>query len=186
MSEWFGGVRYPATLDALSTYVPLGMAEAALATPDVQARSRAVLDVMDRLMSTMLAAGEVAFATVAAYLVWVGWDQHNDEAPDGSLSGPYEAWQVVGLVLTLSVIAGASGWKQRPLTAIVVMPLALTLCFAVDAVTDPPEQNDGLWVIGAAMVFVGALFGTAFVAAVAAALARDRANATSGPAKTPA
>lgn len=54
------------------------------------------------------------------------------------------------------------------MTPIVVMPLALTLCFAVDAVIESPEHNDGLWPIGASMVFVGALFAAAIVAAVAA------------------
>jgi hypothetical protein len=132
---------------------------------------------MDRLISALLTAGGVALATVAAYLLWLGWDQHYDRAPDGSVTGPYAAWQVVGLVLTLVVIAGACGWKQRPGTAVVVISWVLTLCFAVDAVTEPPEHNDGLWVIGAVMVLGGALFGTATVAGAATALARNRMGA---------
>ncbi|WP_217142278.1 hypothetical protein [Streptomyces sp. AC627_RSS907] len=37
---------------------------------------------------------------------WLGWDQQWDVRPDGSTSGPYEAWQVVGPVVSLLVPVG--------------------------------------------------------------------------------
>ena len=50
--------------------------------------------------------------TVAAYLAWLGWDQQRN--PDGT--GPYEAWQVVGLALTLAVVAAACSWRSADLS----------------------------------------------------------------------
>ena len=36
----------------------------------------------------------LAVASLVNYLAWLGWDRERDVAPDGSLSGPYEPWQV--------------------------------------------------------------------------------------------
>lgn len=47
--------------------------------------------------------------TVASWLGWLGWDQQRN--PDGS--GPYEAWQVVGLALTLTVVAAACAGDRQ-------------------------------------------------------------------------
>jgi hypothetical protein len=46
--------------------------------------------------------------TVLAYLAWLGWDQQRNR--DGT--GPYEAWQVVGLALTLALVAAVSSWRS--------------------------------------------------------------------------
>src|SRR3954465_8316071 len=50
-----------------------------------------------QLVQILVSAG----VSVAAWAAWLGWDQHRDVHPDGSTTGPYEAWQVIGLVLTL-------------------------------------------------------------------------------------
>lgn len=51
------------------------------------------------LLSILATAG----ASMAMWAAWLGWDQQYDVQPDGTMTGPYEAWQVIGLVLTLLV-----------------------------------------------------------------------------------
>jgi peptidoglycan/LPS O-acetylase OafA/YrhL len=110
-------------------------------------------------------------ATAAAYGAFLGWDQHKDVDPaTGSVSGPYQAWQVVGCGAVLAALAFETGRRGRPWLASVVMPVVLTLCFSVDAATDP--DADGLWPIGAALVAIGSFAGAAAVAAVGAHIGR--------------
>jgi hypothetical protein len=107
----------------------------------------------------------LAVATLANYLIWLGWDQEKDISPDGSASGPYQPWQVVGLVLAVVLISAIAGWRGYPWVAGIVPAVVLTLCWSVDAVTDP--DNDGLWPVGAIMVAVGAFTGLTIVARLA-------------------
>ncbi|AOR36579.1 hypothetical protein BFF78_40900 [Streptomyces fodineus] len=44
------------------------------------------------LSSVLVLAG----LSAAAWTAWLGWDQQRDAHPDGSTTGPYEAWQVIG------------------------------------------------------------------------------------------
>ncbi|WP_420707388.1 hypothetical protein [Streptomyces sp. NRRL F-2799] len=44
-----------------------------------------------------------AVVSAALWAAWLGWDEHRDVHPDGSTTGPYQPWQVIGLVLTLLV-----------------------------------------------------------------------------------
>jgi hypothetical protein len=46
----------------------------------------------------------------------------------------------------------------------------MAVCFAVDAATDPPEFNDGLWPVGAVSMFLGVLLGVSVVSCITAAL----------------
>jgi hypothetical protein len=108
----------------------------------------------------------VAVATLAGYLGWLGWDQHKDAQPDGSLTGPYQSWQVAGLVLVLAAVAAVASLRGRPMIAVVVGTVVTTACFSVDAATEPPITNDGLWPIGAAMVALGTCGGLALVGAI--------------------
>jgi len=119
----------------------------------------------------------VAIATVVAYGAWLGWDQVKDVAPDGSTSGPYQTWQVLGLGAVLAVIGIAGGWVGRPLVTGFVSAAFMGLCFAIDGATDPPQQNDGLWTIGA---FAVTLAGLLFVVPVACATAALVARLTNG------
>jgi hypothetical protein len=115
-------------------------------------------------------------ATLADYVGWLGWDQTKFLGPDGSLHGPYEPWQVVGVVLVLGVIAATACVRRRPGVAVVVTTLVMTVCFSVQVATDP--LNDGLWPIGAFMVAAGTcageqpLVGAAGVGGLAAIWAR--------------
>lgn len=114
--------------------------------------------------------GVVAGVTLVAYLALLGWDQTRDVAPDGSTSGPYQPWQVAALVLllaVLAVVAGAHGERAALLTT-VTMTVVFTVAFSIDAMTEPPEHNDGLWPVGAVLV----LFGTFFSAGMVSALSR--------------
>jgi hypothetical protein len=61
-----------------------------------------------------LIALALALATLADYLVWFGWDQRKDIASDGSVSGPYQSWQVIGLILTAVLITAVAGWRGHP------------------------------------------------------------------------
>ena len=101
----------------------------------------------------------VTAATLAAYAAWLGWDQTKDLHPDSSRTGPYQPWQVVGLALTLGLTAAAAGWRRRPALAAIVMTFVLTTSWILDAATEPPTDNDGLWPIGAFFVGVGSLVG---------------------------
>src|SRR5262245_26251490 len=96
--------------------------------------------------------------TVVAYLAWLGWDQRRN--PDGT--GPYEAWQVVGLALTLAVVAAACSWRSEDLSqgmvVVVLMAAALTVPWSIDAGTEkPPDAN--LWPAGAGALFAGTMVG---------------------------
>jgi hypothetical protein len=115
-------------------------------------------------------AAMVRVATFVNYLGWLGWDRTKYLGPDGSLHGPYEPWQIVGLVLVLSAIAAAAGWLRRPWMAAGVTTVVMMISFAVSGAMDP--DADGLFIVGAFMVAVGTFLGIGLVAGVAMALAR--------------
>lgn len=108
----------------------------------------------------------VAVAVIANYLAFLGWHQEKETDPaTGAQTGPYQPWQVVGVGIGLIIVAFIAGRYGRAKLVTAVLPLTLTACFALDAATEP--DADGLWVIGAALVAVGSLLGTAAVAALA-------------------
>jgi peptidoglycan/LPS O-acetylase OafA/YrhL len=113
----------------------------------------------------------VAAAVVAIYWAFLGWDQHKDLDPvTGAMTGPYQPWQVITCGIVLAAVVFAAGWRGRTWVAVLVVPVVLTACFSVDAATDP--DGDGLWPIGAALVAVGSLLGTAAVATLGGYLGR--------------
>jgi peptidoglycan/LPS O-acetylase OafA/YrhL len=115
----------------------------------------------------------LAGITGVAYWAFLGWDQHKDTDPvTGSQTGPYQAWQVIGLGVVLALLVFEAGRRGRPWLASPVVSAVLTVSFAVDAATD--ADGDGLWPIGAALVAIGSLLGTALVAGVGAHLGRRR------------
>jgi hypothetical protein len=50
-------------------------------------------------------AWKLAVSTAGNYLAWLGWDQRYDIGPGGVATGPYQSWQVAGLVIGLAVLA---------------------------------------------------------------------------------
>jgi hypothetical protein len=106
---------------------------------------------------------------VASYLAWLGWDHKKTCVPGTfDLEGPYEPWQVIGLAVVAVVVT----LRYTASLAIVVIPLALTVVWSVDAASGRlPDAN--LWPIGAASLAVGSLAGIALTCAIATSL-RDR------------
>jgi hypothetical protein len=109
----------------------------------------------------------VAVLTGVGYMAWLGWDQHKTVGQDGGSHGPYEAWQVFGLVGTLGLLAAWSGWRQRWIQGAALITCVMTICFSVDALN--PSPGDGLWLVGATLVAVGTMVGTCVVGLAVAA-----------------
>jgi len=108
--------------------------------------------------------------TVMAWLAWLGWDRQRN--PDGT--GPYEAWQVVGLALTLAVVAAASSWRSadvgQSLVVVLLMAAALTVPASIDWATTDTTPDANLWPVGAFLLFVGTTLGLWVVAAMTRAV----------------
>jgi hypothetical protein len=107
-----------------------------------------------------------AALTVTAYLGWLGWDQQR--RPDGT--GPYEAWQVVGLALTLATMTAVISWRStdftQPLAAVGVVTAVLTAAWSIDAATETtPDAN--LWPVGAIFLLGGTTVGLLIVSLIA-------------------
>lgn len=111
---------------------------------------------------TLLSTGVLASGCFGAYWGWLGWDHTYQTDPQtGIASGPYETWQVIGCVLTLAAIAIAAGIAQRGKVAVMTMPLAFTLAWAIPAAA---EDESGLFGVGAVLIFVGMLAASAVLA----------------------
>ncbi|MGV9289817.1 hypothetical protein [Streptomyces sp. NPDC003719] len=112
----------------------------------------------------------LGLAAVAAGLwaAWLGWDQHRDVHPDGSTTGPYEAWQVIGLVLTLLVPVCWAAFRGHGAGAVAGVTAGLT----VSAAYDWSDDASGLFVVGVGMVMVGSFAVTAALVALIAAVRR--------------
>ena len=117
------------------------------------------------LSAVLLLAG----VTVADYLAWLGWDQRRDVSSDGQGSGPYQPWQVAGLVLVLAVVGISAIWLGYRRATVFAIPVALTAAVSVDW---SPDDESGLWVVGAFMVFIGTLAVTAVVGGIMALIKR--------------
>ncbi|MEU3059831.1 hypothetical protein AB0P12_20625 [Streptomyces subrutilus] len=117
-------------------------------------------------LGTLLLTG----VTLAAWAAWLGWDQHRDVHPDGSETGPYAAWQVVGLVLTLLVAAYAA----VSLCNRTVCVLGITAGLTAAAFWDWSDDSSGLYALGATMVALGSLLATTAVAFVITAVRGGR------------
>ncbi|MER8235144.1 hypothetical protein [Streptomyces sp. NPDC094049] len=111
-----------------------------------------------------------ALMAVAAWAAWLGWDQHRDVHPDGSVTGPYEVWQVVGLVLTLLVPVCWAAHKRQVVAAAFGTSAGLTIASAVDW----SDDASGLFVIGVGMVALGGLGAAFAVGALVTSLTRAR------------
>ena len=112
----------------------------------------------------------VASAVVLLWQVWLGWDTQNNREPDGSLSEPYESWQIQGFVLTVAacaVLAGAAiGIQEMSLLVGVVASGAL----GVVTFRAWSSESSGLFVVAVAICMVGAFVGTWIAAALGAAV----------------
>ncbi|HZB29331.1 MAG TPA: hypothetical protein VE465_04100 [Streptosporangiaceae bacterium] len=101
-------------------------------------------------------------ATASGYFGWLGWHRLKQIGPDGRMTGPYTAAQVIGFILTLAVITVAvTWWCENAWIAPVMTTAATTAYFSAEAATS--SDNDGLWPIGAALVFIGTALGAIFI-----------------------
>ncbi|MEV7613842.1 hypothetical protein [Streptomyces sp. NPDC089799] len=105
---------------------------------------------------------------VVAWAAWLGWDQNRDVHPDGSVSGPYEAWQVIGLVLTLLAPLYWAASRGRIAPAVLGTTAGLTAAVYYDW----SDDASGLFVIGVSMVMVGSLVATSVLSLVIASVTR--------------
>jgi len=119
-----------------------------------------------------VAVGGLLLGTILTYLAFFAWDQSKDVDPvTHQETGPYEAWQVVGVVIVLGVLAAAAGWLGRPAIAVLVVPLTFTVCWSIDAAMVGLDAADAaLWPIGALSLVAGSLAGVALAAVGAFAL----------------
>ncbi|MET7430922.1 MULTISPECIES: hypothetical protein [Streptomyces] len=116
-------------------------------------------------MSTFALAGAGADREAGGRL---GWDQRRDVHPDGSTTGPYEAWQVIGLVLTLLVPVYWAVSRGHSAGAVPGTTAGLTAA----ARYDWSDDAGVLFVIGVGLVTTGGLAGTAAVSGVIAMAGR--------------
>ncbi|TQS43024.1 hypothetical protein [Cryptosporangium phraense] len=103
----------------------------------------------------------VVLATAATWWGWLGWDDEYQVDPvTGQVSGPYEAWQVIGCVLGLIAIVVVGVLTLRPWLA----PLALTGTFSgLWSWWAGNHDESGLWLVGAVLVVGGLAWGSAVV-----------------------
>ncbi|MGW5370558.1 hypothetical protein ACWER6_24865 [Streptomyces sp. NPDC004009] len=118
-----------------------------------------------QLLSILVLAG----VSTASWAAWLGWDQHRDVHPDGTETGPYQAWQVIGLVLTLLVPVCWAAYRHYVAAAVLGTSAGLTIA----AYYDWSDDSSGLFVVGVGLVMTGSLLGTAVVSAVITAATRD-------------
>ncbi|WP_367322478.1 hypothetical protein [Streptomyces sp. HUAS ZL42] len=111
----------------------------------------------------------LAGMSLAAWAAWLGWDQQRDVHPDGTTTGPYEAWQVIGLGLTLLIPVYWAASRRHVAGAVLGSTAGLTIA----AYYDWSDDASGLFMVGVGMVMMGTLVVTAGVTAVIAAAKRD-------------
>ncbi|MCI3274518.1 hypothetical protein [Streptomyces cylindrosporus] len=107
-----------------------------------------------------------AVVSLGAWAAWLGWDQRRDVHADGTTTGPYEVWQVAGLVLTLLAAVYWAASRRHVAGAV----LGTTAGLTVAAYLDWSDDASGLFVVGVGMVMVGSLVVTTVVANVIASV----------------
>ncbi|MEV1159926.1 hypothetical protein AB0J27_31455 [Micromonospora chokoriensis] len=116
----------------------------------------------------------LAAATVGTWLLWLGWDnEYTVDAETGATSGPYEAWQVIGCVLTLVLLAALAGTRLSPWLVVPVMTVAFTAAWTWRAAS---TDDSGLWAVGAVLVLVGTAAGSTAVSLAARRVGRRSAG----------
>ncbi|MEU0060135.1 hypothetical protein [Streptomyces sp. NPDC006334] len=117
-----------------------------------------------QLLATLVLAG----VSMAAWAAWLGWDQRYDVQPDGTSTGPYEAWQVIGLVLTLLVPVYWAASRRYVAGAVLGTTAGLTIA----AYLDWSDDSTGQFMVGVGMVMMGSLAVTATACAAIASARR--------------
>lgn len=115
----------------------------------------------------------VAVLSAGVWFGWMGWDSEYQVDPVTRVaSGPYEAWQVIGCVVSLLVVlVGALLLGVRALVASVAMTVAFTVAWTAAAA---PGDETGTSGVGTVLVFVGLAMATAVVSLATIGLRRLR------------
>ncbi|MFI5842146.1 hypothetical protein ACIA8K_20770 [Catenuloplanes sp. NPDC051500] len=121
---------------------------------------------------TVTAALAVAVLTVVTWFAWLGWDTKQDVDAAGNVSGPYQAWQVIGCGVTLlALLVAAIVLRVNAVATAAAITLAFTAVWTWDAAR---HDDSGLFAVGALLVFVGLAASSAIAAAVTSFVARPR------------
>ncbi|MGW1766397.1 hypothetical protein ACWCQL_20265 [Streptomyces sp. NPDC002073] len=131
-----------------------------------------------RQTSPKLAPCLTALASAVAWTAWLGWDQLRDVHPDGSVSGPYEAWQVIGLVLTLLAAVCWAAFRGHVAGTVLGTTAGLTAA----AYYDWSDDASGLFLVGVVMIMVASLVATSALATLIASVTRAGRRGAPGPA----
>jgi hypothetical protein len=108
----------------------------------------------------------MAGVSVVAWLGWLGWHEKKYRVPGTrDFQGPYQAWQVIALTVTLAVAVAIASWFGFSRASVVAASTATTLMFSLDAVTQLEADAD-MWPIGALLLLVGCLLGLGLVGLV--------------------
>ncbi|MFI5805686.1 hypothetical protein [Streptomyces sp. NPDC051561] len=116
----------------------------------------------------------LAVITLGTWAACLGWDQTRDAHPDGSTTGPYEAWQVIALVLVLLAPLYWTASRHQVASGVLGTTLGLTAA----AFIDWSDDASGLFLIGTVMVALGSLAATTAVSTLIAVATRNRAHST--------
>ena len=106
--------------------------------------------------------GAVGIAVVANYASWLGPHEHYEIGSDGFEHGPYQPWQVIGLVVVLTAIVIIAGWQRMAIGTASTVAVAMTVAFAYYADKGPAS----FWIFGAILVAVGSFLGSLVVASL--------------------
>ncbi|MFF0745713.1 hypothetical protein ACFYVL_35505 [Streptomyces sp. NPDC004111] len=115
----------------------------------------------------------LALFALGAWAAWLGWDQTRDLHPDGSTTGPYEAWQVIGLLLTLLPPLYWAASRRHLTASVLGIPAGLT----VAAYVDWSDDASGLFMVGVVITLLGTLTATALASALITATTRTTPRA---------
>ena len=117
--------RRGGTLDLMSTHQPATTTRSTAAS-------------VARLAGAAVALGVFA---AAMWFAWLGWD-HEYYQVDGVAQGPYRAWQVIGVGLSIAVAAVLAYVWVRGVWAIFVLAAAAIIGFAVPWTLDAASNDD--------------------------------------------
>ena len=118
----------------------------------------------------------LATFTLVAMTVVTWWTLGRDTTQDvdpvtGSVTGPYEAPQVIACVVVLIGLVVIGALVLPAWLAVLGVALPFTAAWTIQAAA---SDDSGLWAVGAVLVLVGTLGGGTVVAAITRGLVRDR------------
>lgn len=114
----------------------------------------------------------VALWSAAMWFAWLGWD-HTYYEVDGVAQGPYRSWQVIGCGAAVALGAVVGYLLTRRIAAVVLMPIAAAVGFAIPWSLDAAASDDsGLWVVGLLFLLVGGGLGLLLVVGLTALVRR--------------